>query len=282
MTNEHPACTVPCVEEGSPSWAIHLGRKMKRLIPFVLAAGWVLIGSAASASPQITWVAGVGVGSDALPCADDAHWLLSEADGVQRAEILVGGSTYDMQQVDDTTLSADSKGPILLGDVVIVSYKGGHASPTLTLAGCVAPSPSPTTSPSPTDPPPTSSKPPPVSSRPIGGGGLGSGDAGGSSLRAAVDSSASSHDPSASQTGAGTRSPHERHGSSSSPQADRPSPADGTSGVPIDSDEGETLSRFRDPRTRPVALVIGVLIAVVVISSFGARRYFAHAGGRTA
>jgi hypothetical protein len=31
-----------------------------------------------------------------------------------------------------------------------------------------------------------------------------------------------------------------------------------------------------------VALVIGVLIAVVVISSFGARRYFAHAGGRTA
>jgi hypothetical protein len=31
-----------------------------------------------------------------------------------------------------------------------------------------------------------------------------------------------------------------------------------------------------DPRTPPVAFVIAILTAVVVISAFGARRYFAH------
>jgi hypothetical protein len=121
----------------------------------------------------------------------------------------------------------------------------------------VAPSPSPTTSPSPTDAPPTSS-PPPVSSRPSAAPGDRQGDPGPRAL-----------------AGTGPTQQYQRIATASR-SGDPASAVTGTVRPPLV--EGGATSGIADPRTPPVALVIGVLTAVVVISSFGARQYFARRG----
>jgi hypothetical protein len=151
---------------------------MKRFLPVIGAALLVLATPFAAYADSLTWTGGVGVGSGALPCTDGGHWLLSDAQAVQSATIVVGGGTYDMQPDGKDGFSADSSGPIVLGDVAVVTYDGG-GQPSLSLTGCdgsssPSPDPSPTPTPSPSDSPPPSGSPGPGHTG--GSGGTGSSD----------------------------------------------------------------------------------------------------------
>ena len=126
---------------------------MKRFVIGVAALLVVVLPTTASAATTLTWVAGSGLGSDAVPCAGAEHWLLSDATQVSSASILVGGTTYAMQQDNGNQWSADTDAPIVVGDVAVATYEG-DGTPTLSLGSCTAASsPTPTPTPSPTDPP---------------------------------------------------------------------------------------------------------------------------------
>jgi hypothetical protein len=258
--------------------AMRWGGMLKRVLPFGVVTAWAFVASPAWAAMPLTWVGGTGQGSSDLPCTDGGHWALSQAEDVTSATLLVGGSTYDMQRTDSDVFSADSAGAIVLDDIAVVTYEGGD-SPAIALTGCVAPSPSPTTSPSPTDAPPTSS-PPPVSSRPVAGGSSGGAGGGKRTLRTQTDPSAAPGDRQGDPgpralAGTGPTQQYQRIATASR-SGDPASAVTGTVRPPLV--EGGATSGIADPRTPPVALVIGVLTAVVVISSFGARQYFARRG----
>ena len=170
---------------------------MKRFVIGVAALLVVVLPTTASAATTLTWVAGSGLGSDAVPCAGAEHWLLSDATQVSSASILVGGTTYAMQQDNGNQWSADTDAPIVVGDVAVATYEG-DGTPTLSLGSCTAASsPTPTPTPSPTDPPGG------VPVRGAGGGagnGNGTNGNGGSSLNGSA--STTSHTAHASGRGA--------------------------------------------------------------------------------
>jgi hypothetical protein len=106
---------------------------MKRLaaLLFIAAVPLAFVGIA-SASTSITWVGGTGNGSDNLPCADGAHWVLSPAQGITSATLAFDGHTYDMVQSGEGSFSVDTPGPVGVGDVVTVSYEGQTSTSTST------------------------------------------------------------------------------------------------------------------------------------------------------
>jgi len=157
---------------------------MKRSLPLIGAVVLILATPLMAYAESVSWTGGSGLGSDVLPCSDGGHWLLSNAQSVKSATLVVAGGTFDMQPDGKDDFVADSSGPILIGDLAVVTYDGG-GQPSLALTGCVAssspsPDPSPDPSPSPSDSP--SPTPPPGGGHNGGGsGGSGGGGTGGGS-----------------------------------------------------------------------------------------------------
>src|SRR4051795_11305609 len=105
---------------------------MKRFLPMIGAAMLILATPLMAYADSVSWTGGVGVGSDVLPCTDGGHWLLSDAQAVKTATLVVGAGTYDMQPNGTDAFTADSSGPIVVGDVAVVTYDGG-GQPSLSL-----------------------------------------------------------------------------------------------------------------------------------------------------
>jgi hypothetical protein len=122
---------------------------MKKLIVLGVAAAWMLLGPAAVASTQITWVAGSDAGSDQLPCADGAHWVLSPAAGITSATLTFKGHTYTMVQSGGGSFSVDTPGTVEVGDTVTVTFEGSNYAAFLKLSHCLSTSPSPSETESP-------------------------------------------------------------------------------------------------------------------------------------
>jgi hypothetical protein len=152
---------------------------MKRFLPLIGAAVLILATPLMAHAETVSWSGGSGLGSDLLPCSGGEHWVLSDAQAVKSATLVVGGGTYDMQPDGNSGFSADSSGPLVIGDAAVATYDGG-GQPSLSLTSCDSspsptPDPSPDPSPSPTDSP--SPSPPPGGHN--GGGTGGNGGTGG-------------------------------------------------------------------------------------------------------
>ncbi len=269
---------------------------MKRFLPMIGAALLVLATPLMAYAESLTWTGGVGVGSSALPCTDGGHWLLSDAQAVKSATLVVGGGTYDMQPDGKDGFSADSSGPIVLGDVAVVTYDGG-GQPSLSLTGCngsssPSPDPSPTPTPSPSDSPPPSGSPGPGHTG--GSGGTGSSDhtpvirAGTGGIPSTVGGGGGAGHLTASQKRA--RDLAAKHGplpaaihraltSDASGATDPPSVAVGAADGAVQQAWNDGGSDpFQDVRHPPRALVIAVLIVVAagVGGAFLARHRLIH------
>jgi len=153
---------------------------MKRFLPLIGAAIVILTMPLMAIAASVSWTGGSGPGSDLLPCTGGGHWVLTDAQAVKSATLVVVGGTYEMQPDGKDGFSADSSGPIVVGDVAVVTYDGG-GQPSLSLTGCTGssspspdPSPTPTPTPSPSDSPPPSGSPGPGHTG--GSGGTGSSD----------------------------------------------------------------------------------------------------------
>lgn len=127
---------------------------MKKLGVTVLTVGAVfLLASPAWAEGTIPWA---GNGSDNLPCADGAHWVVAPAFGIESATLTVDGVDYVMTQSGNGSWSADSSGAIDDTVNAYVTYTGpGDDRDHLQLSHCLgaSPSPSESESPSPTESP---------------------------------------------------------------------------------------------------------------------------------
>ncbi len=152
---------------------------MKRFFPLIGAAALILATPLLAYADSISWTGGSGSGSGVLPCLDGGQWVLSDAQAVKSATLVVGGGRYAMQPDGNDSFSADSSGPIIIGDLAVVTYDGG-GQPSLALSSCngstsPTPDPSPDPSPSPSDSPPPPSSPPPGGHTGGGTGGTGGG-----------------------------------------------------------------------------------------------------------
>jgi hypothetical protein len=111
----------------------------------LLATALVLVtGLAAKADPvtQFTWD---GAGAANLPCASDAHWLLSPGAGIDNATVGINdadgvdnGHAWTMlKNWDDSTWYITTTEPIATTDEVLLAYLGtAEVTPTLTLTDC--------------------------------------------------------------------------------------------------------------------------------------------------
>jgi hypothetical protein len=268
---------------------------MKRFAPILGAVALVLALPTLALADSISWTGGSDSGSDLLPCTDGGHWVLSQAQAVQSATLTVAGGSYPMQADGDGAYVANSSGPIVSGDVAVVTYDGG-GQPSLALTGCTAsPSPTPTPTPTPT-PSPSDSPPPSGSPGPSGHGGGGSGQTGGGSGTAGTTpvlhggGQAPATDATTTRTAprpggprariavhAGPVGPLDTAGSHpTDPSSAAVGPADGA--LQQAWSDGGT-DPFQDPRRPQRALVIAVLAVVVVGigAAFAARRHLIHA-----
>lgn len=257
---------------------------MKRFAMALWAVLVVALPTTASAATPLTWVAGSGPGSDAVPCAGAEHWVLSDAMHVTDASLLVAGTSYAMQQDNGNAWSVDTDAPIVLGDVAVATYDG-DGSPTLSLGSCTAassPTPTPTPSPSPSDPPGG------VPVRGAGGGaGTGAQGNGGSSVAGSTTTSRTAGDPgrtgnrpfapNGGRGGAGARN----FGGQPTQAAD---PALGSSdtsyvaaGLEPAIGDGSVTSGLPDPRKPPLLLVIAVLAIIASVAAVAAKRKLTHA-----
>jgi hypothetical protein len=242
----------------------------------------LVLPTAASAATQLTWVAGPGLGSEALPCAGTEHWLLSDATQVTSASLLVAGITSPMQQDNGNQWSADTDVPLVLGDVAVGTYEG-DGTPTLSLGSCTAassptPTPTPTPTPSPTDPP---------GGVPVrgAGGGAGTSGNGGSSPNGSTTTSLSAHGLGRGTTSAvapnvksdaAPRDPGQRPKQAAAATSSTAAPYV-TGGLEPAIGDGSAMSGLPDPRTPPVLLVIAVLAIIASIAAVAAKRLLSHA-----
>jgi len=88
---------------------------------------------AASASTTVNWT---GNGSENLPCADAAHWVLSPAKGITSATLYVDGVAYTMAQNGNGSFAADSSGAVTSSSAVSASYEGTNTTAFLKLSHC--------------------------------------------------------------------------------------------------------------------------------------------------
>jgi len=265
---------------------------MKRFLPLIGAAIVILTMPLMAMAGSVSWSGGSGSGSDLLPCAGGGHWVLADAQAVKSATLVVVGGTYEMQPDGKDGFSADSSGPIVLGDVAVVTFDGG-GQPSLSLTGCDAspspsPDPSPTPTPSPSDSPPPSGSPGPGHTG--GSGGTGSSDhapvirggtGGISSTRAggrATPSQKRVRDL-AAKHGPLPAAIHRALTSDASGATDPPSVAVGAADGAVQQAWNDGGSEpFQDVRHPPRALVIAVLIVVAagVGGAFLARHRLIH------
>ena len=268
---------------------------MKRFLPLIGAAIVILTMPLMAMAASVSWTGGSGSGSDLLPCTGGGHWVLSDAQAVKSATLVVVGATYDMQPQGNDSFSADSSGPIAIGDVAVVTYDGG-GQPSLSLTSCdVSSSPSPDPSPTPTPTPSPSDSPPPSGSPGPGHTG-GSGGTGSSDhtpvIRAGTGglSSAGGRGP-ATTSRKRVRDLAAKHGPL--PAAIHRALTSDTSGstdpstAPVGAADGAVQQAwndggsdpFQDVRHPPRALVIAVLIVVAagVGGAFLARHRLIHA-----
>ncbi|HJX07887.1 MAG TPA: hypothetical protein VJ736_07435 [Actinomycetota bacterium] len=275
---------------------------MKRFLPMIGAAMLILATPLMAYADSVSWTGGVGVGSDVLPCTDGGHWVLSDAQAVQSATLVVGAGTYDMHPDSTDAFSTDSSGPIAVGDVAIATFDGGGQA-SLSLTSCAgssspSPDPSPTPTPSPSDSPPPSSTPPPGSGH-TGGGSGGTGGVGSSHPTPVIRGGAGGgrDAPPASSSGHETPSQRDlRHLSSKHgplPAAIHraltpdPSHADPPANVGVGAANGAVQEAWNDgasdpfqaARHPPRGLVIAVIavVAIGVGAAFAARRHLIHA-----
>jgi hypothetical protein len=254
---------------------------MKRLALAASALFVIALPISASAAPSITWLAGSGAGSDALPCGGAEHWVLSEAMDVTSASLLVGGVSYAMQPDDGNAWSVDTDAPIVLGDVAVATYEGDGA-PTLGLSSCTAASsPSPTPSPSPTDPP---------GGVPVRGAGSGAQGGGGSALTGSTGSTGSTTTPrTAAGPGRAANPPFAPNGTggatprdpaSQPTRAGDPPPGSGDTPYVTGALEpvgvGSATSGLPDTRKPPLLLVIAVLGIIASSLVVAAKRKLWH------
>ena len=256
---------------------------MKRFVIGVAALLVVVLPTTASAATPLTWVAGSGLGSEAVPCAGAEHWLLSDATQVSSASILVGGTTYAMQQDNGNQWSADTDAPVVLGDVAVATYEG-DGMPTLSLGSCTAASsPTPTPTPSPTDPPGG------VPVRGAGGGagnGNGTNGNGGSSLNGSTSTTPhTAHAPGRGPTsavapnvnsGAGPRDPRQQPKQAAAAPSSTAAPYV-TGGLEPAIGDSSITSGLPDPRKPPLLLVIAVLAIIASFTAVAAKRKLWHA-----
>jgi hypothetical protein len=243
----------------------------------------VVVPTTASAATPLTWVAGSGLGSDAVPCAGAEHWVLSDATQVTDASLLVGGTTYAMQQDNGNEWSVDTDAPIVLGDIAVATYDG-DGTPTISLGSCTAassptPTPTPTPTPSPSDPPGG------VPSRGAGGGTHGGGGASitghTTTSRAAGDAGGTASRPFVRNGGrGGGAGALNLSGGQPTQGVD---PASGSSDTPYVAGgldpaigDGTVTSGLPDPRKPPVLLVIAVLTIIASVSAVAAKRKLSH------
>src|SRR5690242_5973096 len=126
---------------------------MKRIAPILGAVAFILALPMMAFAASTSWTGGSGQGSDLLPCTDGGHWVLSQAQSVKSATLVIVGATYEMQPDGNDSFTADSSGPIAVGDLAVATYDGG-GQPELSLTACEgSSSPSPTPSPTPTPTP---------------------------------------------------------------------------------------------------------------------------------
>ncbi len=263
---------------------------MKRILPLIGAAMLILTMPLMAIAASVSWTGGSGSGSDLLPCTGGGHWVLSDAQAVKSATLVVVGGTYDMQPQGNDAFSADSSGPIAIGDLAVATFDGG-GQPSLSLTGCEgspSPTPDPSPTPSPSDPPPSPSPPPGTPGHSGGSGGTGSPG------RTVIIGNGSAHasDPSAGR-GRG-RTPHDprlAHGPLPAgihgPAASDPTQASDPSDAALGTADGAVQQAwndggsdpFQDVRHPPRALVIAVLVVVAigVGGAFLARHHLIHA-----
>ncbi len=254
---------------------------MKRFVIGVAALLVVVLPTTASAATPLTWVAGSGLGSDAVPCAGAEHWVLSDAMHVTSASLLVAGTTYAMQQDNGNQWSADTDAPLVLGDVVVATYEG-DGTPTLSLGSCTAASsPTPTPTPSPTDPPGD------VPVRGAGGGaGTGTNGNGGSSLNGSTSTTShTAHSPGGGATaavapnvksGAARRDPGRQPKQAAAGPSSTAAPYV-TGGLEPAIGDSSITSGLPDPRKPPLLLVIAVLAIIACFTAVAAKRKLWHA-----
>ena len=260
---------------------------MKRFAMAVSVLVVLVFPMTASAATPLTWVAGSGLGSEAVPCAGGEHWVLSDAMHVTDASLLVAGTSYTMQQDNGNAWSVDTDAPIVLGDIAVATYDG-DGSPTLSLGSCTtASSPTPTPTPTPTPSPSPSDPPGGVPVRGAGGGaGTGPRGNGGSSVTGSTTTSRTVGDPgrtgnrafppNGGRGGAGARN----FGGQPTQAAD---PALGSTDTPYVAGglepaigDGSVTSGLPDPRKPPLLLVIGVLAIIASVAAVAAKRKLSH------
>jgi hypothetical protein len=88
---------------------------------------------AASATTTVTWT---GNGSENLPCADAAHWVLSPAKGITSATLYVDGTAYTMTQNGNNGSFAADAGAVDFGSSVMATYEGTNTTAFLKLSHC--------------------------------------------------------------------------------------------------------------------------------------------------
>jgi len=273
---------------------------MKRFVPILGAVALILAFPMVAFAESISWTAGSDSGSDALPCTDGGHWVLSQAQAVKSATLVVGGGTYAMQLDGNDAYTADSTGPIVTGDVAVVTYDGG-GQPSLSLSGCTAsssPSPTPTPTPTPT-PSPSDSPPPSGSPGPSGHSGGGSGNAGTGGdasgrtpvLHGGGGTATSPTDPTTSGDPLRNAGPHARNAIHAGPIGPLDTAGSHTThqsnaaaigaadGAVQQAWSGGGPDPFQDARRPQRALVLAVIgvVAVGVCAAFAARRHLIHA-----
>lgn len=283
---------------------------MKWFLALIAAGVLILATPFLAYAESLSWTGGPGIGSDVLPCTDGGHWVLSGAQAVNSATLVVGGGTYAMQPDGSGAFTADSSGPIVIGDVAVVTYDGG-GQPSVSLAACVAASPSPTPDPSPTpspsdSPPPPSSPPPGSPGHPGGSGGTGGTGGGGTGRTGGTGSSGGSPvlhgggNGASAATGtthtaasrkalrhvAAVHGPlpaaiHRALTTDPSSAADPPHAAVGAADGAVQQawNDGGAAEPFQDARRPQRALVIAVIavVALGVVGAFAARRHLIHA-----
>ena len=81
---------------------------MKRFAFILGAVALILALPTMALAASLSWTGGSDSGSDLLPCTDGGHWVLSQAQAVTSATLVVGAGTYAMSPDGSDSYTADS------------------------------------------------------------------------------------------------------------------------------------------------------------------------------
>jgi len=106
------------------------------LAVITLVAG-VFFSTPVSVYADTTKIEWKGNGSENLPCAYGAHWVLAPAQGITGATLQVNGVYYEMAQNGNGSWWANSKGLLETGLSASVEYLGVNNKAHLQLSHCI-------------------------------------------------------------------------------------------------------------------------------------------------